>query len=898
MIGSTILHYTILEKLGEGGMGVVYKAQDTKLDRTVALKFLPPHLSASEQDRARFVQEAKAASALNHPNVCTIHDIGEHDGQLFIVMELVEGQTLHDLLGAHRGSPLPMKRAVEIGTQIADGLAAAHEKGIVHRDMKPENIMIRRDGIAQIMDFGLAKLKASGASRLTREGSTVGTAGYMSPEQIQGQEVDHRSDIFSLGVVLYELFTGQMPFRGVHETALAYEIVNVDPVPMSSVRPEIDPALDAIVLECLEKDPNERTQAARQVAVDLKRYRRESSRQRASRITGTRPVTVLPAAARGGVPEPEPRPRAPLTPWIASSVLFVLLVALAIIHFRETPSADPVINASILPPGHTTFLNANDGGHIALSPDGTMLAFVASDSAGRNSLWLRPLSLGLAQQLPETDGAEYPFWSPDSRFIGFFAGGKLKKVAASGGPPFAICDAPNGRGGTWSGEDVILFSPRFDNTGLYRVSAAGGDATPVTATDSSRNETNHRWPLFLPDGKHFLYTTQAKSRTSEYSGAMYVASLDGSMNKLLVKISSNMAFDGKRILYVRQRSLVEQPFDLGKFEFSADAVPVAEQIEYSTDKSRGMFSISHDGMLIYQAGENYQRVPVWYDRNGKRLSVVSDRSVSLWGRISPDGTKIVLDSPDPQVKTSDIWVLDLIRGVSTRFTFDRGDDLAPVWSPDGRRIIFSSDRSGQLSLYTKNSSGTESEELLLTTGEPLLAADCTPDGRYLLYQSVGLKTNWDLWVLPLEGERKPTAFLKTEFNEQDARYSPDGRWVAYTSDESGKDEIYVRPFPVGSGKWQISVNGGHIPMWRRDGKEIIYSVQDGSVMSAEVDGTGSTFVVGTVKSLFAVPLSIGAPLSDITADGQRFLMFPVPGGQAVPPLTLVTNWDVQLQGKK
>src|ERR1051325_505675 len=895
MIGTTLSQYKILEKLGEGGMGVVYKAEDTKLDRFVALKFLPPHLNASAQDKARFIQEAKAAAALNHPNVCSIIDIQDRDGQMFIVMEFVDGQTLRE-----KKDSISFKQAIDIGIQIADGLSAAHEKGIVHRDIKPDNIMIRKDGIAQIMDFGLAKLRGN-VSRLTKEGSTVGTAGYMSPEQGQGQEADHRADIFSLGVLLYELFTGQLPFKGVHETALMYEIVNVDPPPMSAVKPEIDPALDAIVLECLDKDPNERTQSVKQLSIDLKRFKRESSRSRVSRITSARPAYQPPSAGPRGAQQTTAETPALRTsgmpaflPWIVSAILALGLGGIAFVHFRETPPEIPSITSSILPPNRTVFVNDNDGGHVALSPDGTMLAFAGSDTSGRKTLWLRPLNSGSAQQLTETDGAEYPFWSPDSRFIGFFAGGKLKKIAASGGPPFTLCEAPNGRGGAWNQEGVILFAPRFDNTGIYRVSVNGGEAAALTSLDSSRNETNHRWPLFLPDGKHFIYTTQAKSRSSEYSGALYVASLDGSTNRLLAKISSNMEFDGKRLLYVRQGSLVAQPFDLNKNEFTGDAIPLAEKVEYSIDKSRGLFSISRNGLLAYQAGGEYRRLPVWYDRTGKKLSTVSDRSVSYWGRLSLDGNRMAMDSPDPQAKTNEIWILDLNRGLSTRFTFDRADDILPIWSPDGSRIIFSSDRGGSNSLYIKNSSGTESEQEFLKTDEILYPSSWSGDGRFVLYQSVGLKTNWDLWTVPVEGDRKPVVFLKTEFSEQNGRFSPDSRWVAYESDESGKTEIYVRPFPAGGGKWQVSTNGGRVPMWRQDGKELFFWTTDGAVMSAEVNGSGTTFTVGKTDALFSVPPSVGLITTDVTADGQRFLSFPVVGGQATPPLTLVTNWEKEL----
>jgi len=903
MIGQTILHYRILEKLGEGGMGVVYKAHDTKLDRPLALKFLPQRLTSGEAEQARFLQEAKAASALNHPNVCTIYAIEEYDGQLFIAMEYVEGQTLAEKKGA-----IGFKQAIDIGIQVADGLAAAHDKGIIHRDIKPENIMVRRDGIAQIMDFGLAKLRSASSkiSRLTKEGSTVGTAGYMSPEQVQGQDVDHRSDIFSFGVLLYELLTGQLPFKGVHETALAYEIVNVDAPPMSSIKQEIDPSLDAIVLECLEKDADERAQSIKQIAVDLKRYKRESGRQRASRVTAARPALQ----ARGvqlqssSAPEqatpveiPPQKGKRMHLPWGIAGLFFVCLTVLTVIHFREDAPEVQSINASILPPQGYRYFNENDGGHIALSPDGGMLAFVATDSTGKSGLWVRPLNTSSARQLPETDGATYPFWSPDNKFIGFFASSKMEKISVSGGPPVTICDAPNGRGGTWNNEGVILFSPRFDLVGIYRVSAAGGEAIPLTHIDSSRNETNHRWPHFLPDGKHFIYTTQARIRSAEYYGAMYVSSLDSSVDKLLVKVSSNMAYSGGYLLYARQGSVVAQPFDLGKYEFSADAVPIAEKVEYSSDKSRGIFTISRNGVLIYQAGSSISRTLSWYDRSGKKLENVGDRPVSEWGRLSPDGTRIVLDSFDPEAKTSDIWLYDLVRQISTRFTFERSDDDYPVWSPDGKRVVFGSDREGNLDLFVKSSNGTESEQLLLKSIAPKYPDDWSPDGRYIIYQTFVSKTYWDLWILPLEGDPKPFPFLQSEFEEQAARFSPDGRWVAYQSNESGKEEIYVRPFPTGSGMWQVSSGGGFAPLWSHNGRELFYTSAGGAAMAVEVNGAGATFTVGSVNRILDIPRATGSFVYDVTADGKKLLVGAFPGVQTSAPLTLLTNWDRELKKK-
>lgn len=480
MIGSTVSHFKILEKLGEGGMGVVYKAQDTKLDRLVALKFLPPHMSASEQDKARFIQEAKAASAMNHANICTIYSIDEHedpssagapaDKQLFIAMEFVDGVTLREKIGT-----ISSKQAIDIGIQLADGLSAAHEKGIVHRDVKPENIMVRKDGICQIMDFGLAKLRGrqSKVSRLTKEGSTIGTAGYMSPEQVQGQEIDHRSDIFSLGVVLYEMFTGELPFKGVHETALLYEIVNVDAVPMSAVKPEMDTSLDAIVLECLAKEPGERYQSVAEVAKELRRFKRESNRQRVSKVTNTRGAYSLSTAPTPGTDTVQAHvPGGPGFNLVWIIISFVCLAAagaFAYLYFRMPANAESPIVFTISRPEKGGFESPVP----AISPDGRTIAYVAHDSAGTTLLWVRSMGSIVPRPLEGTEGASFPFWSPDSRFIAFFAPGKLKKAAIAGGSPQTICDAPNGRGGSWNQDGTIVFALDY-NAGLSQVRASGG----------------------------------------------------------------------------------------------------------------------------------------------------------------------------------------------------------------------------------------------------------------------------------------------------------------------------------------------------------------------------------------------------------------------------------------
>ncbi|MBI3111402.1 MAG: protein kinase [Ignavibacteriales bacterium] len=914
MIGETISHYKIMEKLGEGGMGIVYKAQDTTLDRFVALKFLPSQLAASDEDKARFVQEAKAAASLSHPNVCTIFGVGEHEGpasagtaagkQIFIEMEFVEGQTLRV-----KGSAIPLKQAIEVGIQLADGLAAAHEKGIVHRDLKPENIMLQKDGRVRIMDFGLAKLK--GVSRLTKAGSTVGTAGYMSPEQVQGLETDHRTDIFSLGVLLYELFAGESPFKGVHETAINYEIVNVDPSPISAAKPDVDPALDGIVLECLAKEPGERYQSVAEIAKELRRYKRESSRSRVSRVRPTQQMYV-PVGSSREMPvqssEPASAPPSVLRKnllWIIAAVTLLLaagsLVALFVIR-SDSPA--PIVARSYIHPPVKMNFNTDDGGHMAISPDGEMLAFVARDSSGKNLLWVRPLRTLIPTPLAGTEGAFYPFWSYDSRFVAFFVSGKLKKIDRAGGPALTICDAADGRGGDWNQAGVIVFSPGA-TTGLMKVASAGGVPTWVTQVDTVNKERGHRWPHFLPDGEHFLYVTRSSATGVTEEDAIYATSLgDTSMKKLIVHAASNMIFANGHLLYLRQETLLAHPFDESKIEFLREAVPVAEQVQYVPVRSKGIFSAARTGVLVYQSRSAQQeRRMVWLDRAGREIKTINTGPTQFVARISRDGRRIALGITDTQADNVDIWLHEIARGVNTRFTFHKAVDVVPFFSPDGSSVVFSSNRDKNFKIYRKNSNGTEEEELLYDSPVGMFANDWSPDGRYLLLQQQsGGKTGWDLAILPLMGDRKPVMFLQSEFNEQFAQFSTDMRWISYHSDESGKLEVYVRPFLTSAGtiasssagKWQVSTNGGQGALWSRDGKRLFYASADRKLMSVEFQVKGGTFEVGTAEALFDLDTRGEGQVLDVMADGQMFLAQITAGGTTAP-VTLVMNWNAELE---
>ncbi len=901
MIGQTISRYQIIEKLGEGGMGVVYKAQDLSLDRPVALKFLPPSIAASGQDKSRFVQEAKAAAALNHPNICTIYGIEEAEGNTFIAMELVDGKTLRDST-----QTFSMKQTIDIGIQIADGLAAAHEKGIVHRDIKPENIMIRKDGIVQIMDFGLAKLR--GASRLTKAGTMVGTVGYMSPEQVQGQDTDQRTDIFSLGVILYELFSGQSPFKGVHETAIIYEIVNVDAVPISTLKPEINPELDAIVLECMAKEKTERYQSAAEVAKELRRFKRESSKQRLSRVSVARPAYTNPSGeqrlsadasamvappSRSGTP-----PRA--YGWMTITLVLVCTTA-ALLYVLNTRSAligSGIVRASLLPPEKHSFLGGSPFEALAVSPDGQKIAFVASDSIGRRSLWVRPINVLTASELAGTDGAQDPFWSPDNRSIAFFAGGKLKKIEATGGPAFSICDVVAPRGGTWSQQGVIVF-PVDQTVALSQVSDAGGTPVQLTKLDTTRKEYTHRWPFFLPDGKHFLYF----ARTSPaYGGnaldAIAVGSLDGKTDKRLVQGISNPAYANGYLLYMKENSLMAQLFDPDALEVKGDPFPVTESIQFNPRFSVATFSVSQSGVLVYEARTMSATPEVaLVSPKGEKMTSFGELEVFSRARLSRDSRKVAMDLYDIPSRNADVWLQEVQRGVRTRFTFDPAIDWQSVWSPDGAWVVFTSQRRGPGDLYRKSASGASNEELLYESPLNKAATDWSSDGKFILFNVGGNpKSKGDIWILPMAGERKATPFLQTEYNEGNARFSPDMKWIAYQSDASGSNEIYVRPFPKPGAQWQVSASGGTTPMWNRNGKEIFFQ-NGGKIMSAEVNGSGSTFEIGKVKLYFDPQTVGGTIVYDVSDDGQKILLGIARGQRVTEPLTLVINWHAEARKK-
>ncbi len=854
MVGQTISHYKVLEKLGEGGMGVVYKAHDTRLNREVALKFLPTHLAASEQDKARFVQEAQSASSINHPNICTIHDIQEHDGSMFIVMEYVNGQTLRDRLTSH----IPhLKSALDIGIQIADGLAAAHEKGIVHRDIKPENIMVRKDGIVQIMDFGLAKLR--GVSRLTREGSTVGTVGYMSPEQVQGLEADHRSDIFSLGVLLYEMFAGQPPFRGVHETAVIYEIVNVDAPPMSAAKTGIDPALDAVVLECLEKDPVERYQSAAEVSKALRRCKRESDRSVVSRVSRVLPGVPTPIGAR-----PTERRAATKERLVWTGLLVTALAVIVYLLFK-VGSGDEQHRLSIrftVPAPEGTVINES-----VVSPDGRVIAFTTT-GGDNNVLWVRRLDEVLGQPVQGTDDAAFPFWSPDSRHIAFFADGKLKKVEPFGGFPVIICDAPDGAGGSWNAEGEIILSA---SGGIHRVSAAGGTLRQVTFPDASRKENSHRWPSFLPDGKHFLFVI---IHVFDEDNTTYIGSVDDTSRTALITSEANVVFAyPSNILFLRNRTLMSQAFDPAAKMLIGDPRPMMVNVGFVPRLALGDFSYSKAGILTTGGGRSVNRQYGWFDRSGKQSGSACPPGNYFDIALSPDGDRAAVQRSDVQTGNSDIWIVDLQRSLISRLTFEPAVEDDPAWSADGKDVYYSNAKEGTYNIYRKAANGVGSPRVVTRPGAPQRPADWSRDGKYLLFETDAPRAGYDIWVLPADTTEKPFPFLATPFTETYPRFSPDGNWVAYASDESGRSEIYVQSFPMSGGRWQVSTNGGSQPRWRQDGRELFYVSSDLMLMAIEI-GSGSKFEYGQPVPLFKTRIDdFGAPSRYVPVqNGQKFLI--------------------------
>jgi len=883
--GTKLGPYEILSPLGAGGMGEVYRARDTRLDRTVAVKILPQQLSNDLLRKQRFEREAKTISRLNHPHICTLHDIGSQDGVDYLVMECVEGETLAKRL---EKGPLSLEQVLKYGAQIADALDKAHQAGIVHRDLKPGNIMLTASG-AKLLDFGLAKPAAALVSGMTltaaatpttpvtQEGTIVGTFQYMSPEQVEGREVDGRSDVFSLGTVLYEMVTGRKAFEGKSQLSVASAILEKEPAPIHSIKPLTPLVLDYAVKKCLAKVPEERWQSASDLASQLKWIGESDSH------------TGAPARMRAKTNE--------RITWLVLAACALMAAIFGFLRGGRAPEKGRVVRSYIKAmPGSSFVFAGNPMSGFALSPDGSHLAYTAQDANGKAMLWVRPLDSLQAQALAGTQDADLPFWSPDGQQIGFFADGKLKRLAALGGPVLTLCDAPNPRGGTWNQDGVILFSPSL-NAPLSRVLASGGTATEATTIDSSKGEITHRWPQFLPDGRHFLYLAGALSG-EKTSNTILVGSLDSKQSKPLMHTHANGLYASGHLLFLRDNTLMAQAFDLNRLELTGEMFPVADPVEEEEITSHGITSVSQNGMLAYHEGTGTaNRELIWVDRAGKRVGEVPGADAYANPRISPDGKRVLYSLLSPSF---DIWSYDIARGLKTRLTFGSGNaqgNLYAIWSPDGQRIAYTSVRGGKFGIYQKPADGSGNEQVLLEGVESTqYTNDWSQDGKFLAFHHT-LEGTVAISVLPLSGPRKPNLFLHSQSAMFRAAFSPDGKWLAYCSNESGNLKVYVVPFPGSGGKWEVSLGGGDYPRWRRDGKELFYLSLDNKIMAVEVKANGSSFAIGAVRPLFETRANrsiVGA--YDVSADGQRFLIAYEPG-QPNAAITLVENWDAELKKK-
>jgi Tol biopolymer transport system component len=895
--GTRLGPYEIVAPVGVGGMGEVYRARDTRLGREVAIKVLPGHLASDPVLRHRFEREARAVSSISHPHICALYDIGCENGTNYLVMEYLDGETLARRL---EKGPLPLEQFLRYAIEIADALDKGHRKRVIHRDVKPGNIMLTKAG-AKLLDFGLARpvipqqvadLSTSPtiSKPITAEGTIVGTFQYMAPEQLEGKDADARSDIFSFGAVLYEMATAHKAFEGKSTASVIAAILERNPPPISTLQPLFPFALERVVKTCLVKDPDERWQNA----YDL-RAAFEWIRDSASHSVGPPTLRSRPGMWRH-------------MGWILAGALFLISVALTFALFKPATFSQKTVRFQIPEPEHIRYALS-----LALSPDGSQLAFVTR-SEGRDFLWVRPLHSLDARMLTGTEDAGFPFWSPDSRFIGFFAGGKLKKLDISGGGPQTLCEAPEGRGGTWNRDGVIVFAPS-PTSALYRVSATGGQPQAVTMLQPKADQS-HRWPIFLPDGRHFIFLSHfAKPEDDSLS----LGSLDSAAFTSLIKVRSSVAYAAPGyLLYVRAGTLMAHPFDAGGLRLSGNPFPVAENVELVGEEGPtgyAAFSVASDAVLAYRAGGpgagvyaygSKEQLPyaygwrdqlTWFDRHGKRLAIVGPQGQFDEPSLSPDEKRVVLDAPDQPGKSNGIWALELSRATLSRVTFGPASETSAQWSPDGNRLAFASNASNPLGfhdLYLKSLTGSSDKELLVKSDYDKFPDDWSRDGQWLIYEEQDPNTKFDIWLLPMSGERKPQPYLVTPFNEGHAAISPDGRWLAYASDETGRPEIYVRSFPKPGQKWQVSATGGDQPAWRRDGKELFYVAADKKLMTVPIQPSTS-FEPGVPKPLFEVAIR-STPLTGSknqyvpSPDGQRFLVVALLEETKRPPITIVLNW--------
>jgi serine/threonine protein kinase/Tol biopolymer transport system component len=930
--GMSLSNYRVVDALGVGGMGEVWRAEDEKLGRQVALKVLPDEFAQDPERMARFEREAKVLASLNHPNIAHLYGLesvitqmaagtaspeavvahasrvqaadseslsnSEASPTTFLVMELVEGEDLSERI---KRGPVPVEEATAIALQIAEALEAAHEQGIVHRDLKPANIKLRPDGTVKVLDFGLAKawdsdtegvdlsMSPTLTAHATAAGVILGTAAYMAPEQAAGIAADRRADIWAFGVVFWEMLTGHKLFEGETVSHVLAAVLK-DEVDLEALPDDTPARLRELIARCLRKKPKQRLQAIGDARIVLEEYRADPEAFDQPLMAGAVETAPLPTWKKA-------------LPWGLLLVATLAAGALGLGLLSKDGAAETAIRFQVPPPDVRGYqLDTYRPGPVVVSPDGQSLAFAAWDADGQVRIFVRDLHEVQPRVLAGTEDAQYPFWSPDSKNLGFFAEGKLKKVSASGGQPLTLCDAPDGKGGSWSAEGVILFAPEATRP-IQRVSQLGGEPVDVTAFDTERGDNSHRHPRFLPDGKHFLYLARLPSGATE-GQAVVATSLEGGDEKVLVRSPAAAEYASGHLLFLRERTLMAQPFDPQALELSGEPFPIADTVVLiSTGTAQAVFSASQTGVLAFQGGIlSSDLVLRWRGRDGSALETIGESALFTDDvRLSPTEDTAVVQIRADEGDNRDLWTVELDRKLRTRFTFSPDGDDSPIFSPDGKTLLWEvTDDNEDMSLYLKAIGGSGDGEKLAEYERETWPFAWHPDGGLVLLGAEISESpaNVDIFSWSPGGEAEPEPWLATEFVEYGAEFSPDGRWVVYGSNESGIWEVYVAPFPGPGRKWQVSVGGGGWPVWRGDGKEILYTNFVSEVMGVAVEDRGTGLAFGQPQSVFQFrPTSSGRGF-DVTADGERFLVVE-PSESAPPePITVVVNWPAAIEAQR